>query len=512
VRIATPDPALDVLANGWLLYQTIACRMWARSSHAQSGGAHGFRDGLQDAMALVHTRPHLLREQLIECAAHQFVEGDVQHWWQPPGRYGARTRCADDHLWLPLAACRYIAASGDLAVLDESLPYLEGPALEEGEEAWIGEPAQSAQRGDLYEHCVRAIRHGLRFGAHGLPLMGSGDCNEAMDRVGIAGEGESVWLGFFMAEVLGRFAELAERRADFGFATTCRAAAQVLAARLEEHGWDGECYRRAYFDDGAPLGASDNAACRIDAVAQSWSVLSGVADPERAARAMAAFDARLVQRAHKVVPLLDPPFDLQPDGGNPDPGTIRAYPPGVRENGGQWTQAAVWAAMAWARMGQGERAWELLDMLNPVKLAATQEGAARYRQEPYVLADDVCTAAPHIGRGGWSWYTGSAGWMYRLIVESLLGVERQGERLVLAPQLPCGWPGFRMEYRYRGSVYEIEVRFAEAGALLVDGRTLEGNVLDLVDDGQRHRVELLVPRRQGAAMAASEPTQSKSIT
>ena len=512
VRIATPDPALDVLANGWLLYQTIACRMWARSSHAQSGGAHGFRDGLQDAMALVHTRPQLLREQLLGAAAHQFVEGDVQHWWQPPGRYGARTRCADDHLWLPLAACRYIAASGDLAVLGESLPYLEGPALEEGEEAWIGEPEESTQRGDLYEHCVRAIRHGLRFGAHGLPLMGSGDCNEAMDRVGIAGEGESVWLGFFMAEVLGRFAELAERRADFGFATTCRAAAQVLAARLGEHGWDGECYRRAYFDDGTPLGGSDNAACRIDAIAQSWSVLSGVAEPERAARAMAAFDARLVQRAHKVVPLLDPPFDPQSGEGDPDPGTIRAYPPGVRENGGQCTQAAVWAAMAWARMGQGERAWELLDMLNPVKLAATQEDAARYRQEPYVLADDVCTAAPHIGRGGWSWYTGAAGWMYRLIVESLLGVERRGERLVLAPQLPCGWPGFRMEYRYRSSVYEIEVRFAEAGALLVDGRALEGNTLDLADDGQRHRVELLVPRRQGAAMAASEPTQSKSIT
>lgn len=511
VRIATPDPALDMLANGWLLYQTIACRMWARSSHYQSGGAHSFRDVLQDAMALVHTRPQLLRAQLLACAAHQFVEGDVQHWWHPPGTRGARTRCADDHLWLPLAACRYIAASGDLAVLDEALPWLEGRALHEGEEAYVGEAQASARPGALYEHCVRAIRHALRFGAHGLPLIGSGDCNEALDRVGIAGAGESVWLGFFMAEVLGRFAELAERRADFGFATTCRAAGQVLAARIEEHGWDGAWYRRAFFDDGTVLGTQGGAACRIDAMAQSWSVLSGVAPPERAAGAMAAFEAQLVRPDHKLVQLLDPPFD----GGDAslDPGTICAYPPGVRENGGQCTQAAVWAAMAYARLGQGERAWALLDLVNPLRHTATLDDIDRYRLEPYVMADDVCSAAPHIGRGGWSWYTGSAGWMYRLIVESLLGVERRGERLVLAPQLPCGWPGFRMEYRYRSAVYEIEVCFAEAGALLVDGRAREGNTLDLADDGQRHRVELLVPRRHGPAMpAASEPTQSKSIT
>ena len=514
LRIATPDPALDVLVNGWLPYQLIAGRMAAGSQ-----GGQGFSEGLQDAMALVQVRPQLLREQLLLAAAHQFAEGDVQHWWQPPGLRGARTRCSSDSLWLPLAACRYVAASGDMAVLDESIPWLEGPALQDGEASYVGTPAQSGGQDSLYEHCVRAIRHGLRFGAHGLPLIGSGDWNEGLDRVGAAGAGESVWLGFFMAEVLARFAELAERRADFGFATTCRAAGQVLAGRLEEHGWDGEWYRRGYFDDGAPLGSHGNAEGRIDAATQGWAVLSSVAGEERAARGMAALDAHLVRDG--LVRLLDPPFD----GAGPDPGTIRAWPPGMGENGGQSNQAAAWAAMAFARLGQGERAWALLDMINPLKRTRTREDADRYRLAPYVASDSVAAAAPYIGRAGGSWYTGSAGWMYRLIVESLLGVEcnhahrrgrktgQAGDQLVLAPQLPCGWPGFRMEYRYRSTVYEIEVRFAEAGALLVDGRAREGNVLDLADDGQRHRVELLVPRRHGPAMAAAcEPTQSKSIT
>jgi len=505
VRIDTPDPALDLLANGWLPYQAIAGRLWARGG-GRGGAAYGFSDGLQDALALVHARPQLLREQLLVCASHQFAEGDVQHWWQ--GLRGERTRRLDDPLWLPLATCRYIAASGDMAVLDEQLPWLEGPALDEGEASYVGTAGRSARQEDLYEHCVRAIRHGLRFGAHGLPLIGGGDWSEGLDRVGPGGAGESVWLGFFMAEVLQRFAELAERRADFGFATTCRAAAQALATRIEEHGWDGAWYRRAYFDDGTPLGTHDGAACRIEAGTQCWSVLSGVAPPGRGAAAMSALDAHLVQREEGLVRLLDPPFD----GGGPDPGALAAYPPGVRDNGGQLTLAAVWAAMAFARLGQGERAWALLDMLNPARRTSTQDAAQRYAREPYVLADDLCAAAPDAGRGGRSWYTASAGWMYRLIVESLLGVERRGEQLVLAPQLPCGWPGFRMEYRYRSAVYEIAVRFAEAGAFSVDGRAFEGNTVDLADDGRRHRVELLVPRRQGPAMAAaSEPTQSKSI-
>jgi cellobiose phosphorylase len=501
IQIETPDAALDIIANGWLMYQTIACRLWARSGYYQSGGAYGFRDQLQDAMALVHTAPDLLRQQLLVCAAHQFVEGDVMHWWHPPSERGVRTHCSDDYLWLPLAVARYVGSSGDLAVLNEMAPFLEGRAVNPDEDSYYDLPSRSGECANLYQHCVRAIRRALRFGAHGLPLIGSCDWNDGMDKVGAEGRGESVWLAFFLHEVLLRFADVARQNDDAGFAAECRSEAVRLAADVELHGWDGAWYRRAYFDDGTPLGSQDNLECQIDSISQSWAVLSGAADATRARRAMAEVDARLVRREFGLIQLLDPPFG--PLEGHPvasgaapkNPGYIRGYVPGVRENGGQYTHAALWSAMAFAKLGDGEKAWELLRMLNPLQHTATEAGCARYKVEPYVVAADVYAVAPHIGRGGWTWYTGSSGWMYRLIIESLLGLNLGGARLTLEPLLPQGWASCTVRYRYGASLYRIEIvgvaDAAQAG-ISVDGSEQGGNVLALIDDGREHAVELRV--------------------
>jgi cellobiose phosphorylase len=494
VQIDTPDIALNVLTNGWLIYQTIACRLWARSGFYQSGGAYGFRDQLQDAMALVHAKPQLLRDQIVLCASRQFIEGDVQHWWHPGSGRGVRTHCSDDYLWLPLAASRYILASGDLSILDETARYLDGRPVNAEDDSYYDLPAHSDRRATVYEHCVQALLHGLRFGVHGLPLIGSGDWNDGMNLVGRYGKGESVWLGFFLCHVLGEFAKVARLRNDPSFADRCDREAMQLRQQIEKSGWDGEWYRRAYFDDGSPLGSITNAECQIDSVAQSWAVLSGAGDAARSRAAMNAVSARLVRRDHALIQLLDPPFDTS----DLEPGYIRGYVPGVRENGGQYTHGAIWAAMAFAALGDNARTWELTQMINPLNHARTPEAVAVYKVEPYVVAADVYALAPHTGRGGWTWYTGSAGWMYRLVVEALLGLKLEGDTLRVAPCMPPDWSRFALRYRYRETSYQITVWRTEidgdemmnAISVTIDGIAQERDVIVLADDRQEHEVDV----------------------
>jgi cellobiose phosphorylase len=499
VEVHSPDPAINYLCNGWLNYQTLASRIWGRSGFYQSGGAFGFRDQLQDVLSLLHNRPDLVKQQLVLSASRQFKEGDVQHWWHPPMGRGVRTACSDDYLWLPYVLARYMAHTGDESILQEQVKFIEGRPLNPGEDSYYELPAISEQAVTVYEHCVRSVKHGLRFGDHGLPLMGSGDWNDGMDKVGDQGKGESVWLAFFLYDVLIRFEAVAKIKKDTDFANQCGREARQLQKNIEAHAWDGAWYRRAYFDDGTPLGSIENEECNIDSIPQSWSVISRAGNAERTGLSMESAYARLVKKEDGIIQLFEPPFNLS----TLNPGYIKGYLPGVRENGGQYTHAAVWLVMASAAQRNKERTYELISMINPLHHGNTEADVKKYKIEPYVIAADVYAVDNHKGRGGWTWYTGSAGWMYQLLIESFFGLKRDGNKLWFEPCFPEHWSAFRIDYLYGDTLYRLnfeqQPHWRET-SILLDERVQDDSTILLVNDQETHEVMIRLALTSGDAV------------